>query len=135
MKNWLSYLFILLCVSGLFLPESFADGRQKSFKGWELYSWRVGGEWRFSLLMGTNRQKQCDEIKSEKTALTLAKLREALQKLAGEESVFWAAKADGCVLAMPPDSIKESLKSQCQKLHLQLVLPLEVQGKTDSNKT
>ncbi|MBY0358374.1 MAG: hypothetical protein K2W82_10270 [Candidatus Obscuribacterales bacterium] len=135
MKNWHSYLFILLLVFVCTLPNALAGGSLKSFKGWELYSWQAGGQWRFSLLTGTNRQKQCDEIKCEKKALTLAELKRELKNLSAEEPVFWTSRADDCSLAVPPDSIKESIKADCQKLHLQLFLPLEVQSKADSNKT
>ena len=38
-------------------------------KGYELYSWQYGGLWRFSILVGTNREKSLEEIQSPDTAL------------------------------------------------------------------
>ena len=46
-------------VSGLvFLLLTGAGSRnQQAFKGYELYSWQEGSEWRFALLIGTNRDE------------------------------------------------------------------------------
>ncbi len=35
-----------------------------SMKGYELYSWQDGDRWYFSVLVGTNRNKTLDEIRS-----------------------------------------------------------------------
>jgi hypothetical protein len=40
-------------------------------KGYELYSWQQDGQWVFSLLVGTNREKTLDEIQSPQARLTL----------------------------------------------------------------
>ena len=39
-------------------------------KGYELYSWQEGGQWKFSVLIGTNRKKTLDEIKSADVVLS-----------------------------------------------------------------
>src|SRR6266496_4984116 len=41
----------------------------QSMKGYELYSWQENDRWVFSLLIGTNREKTLDEIKSPDTTL------------------------------------------------------------------
>ena len=41
-----------------------------SMKGYELYSWQEGGQWKFSVLIGTNREKTLDEIKSADVVLS-----------------------------------------------------------------
>ena len=59
-------------------------------KGWELYSWQEEGQWRFSLLEGTNRAKSIDEIQSPGTRLDgIDALRPALEGLEGGEWVTW----------------------------------------------
>ena len=45
------------------------DAAGSSMKGYELYSWQEGGQWRFALLVGTNREKSVEEIKSADTVL------------------------------------------------------------------
>ena len=41
----------------------------ESMKGYELYSWQEGDQWKFSLLIGTNRDKTLEEIKSADVVL------------------------------------------------------------------
>lgn len=57
-----------------------------SMKGWEVYSWRnPGGEWRYALLIGTNRWKAEQEIQS--AAITEQALRQQLEQLPPHEWV------------------------------------------------
>ena len=41
-----------------------------SIKGYELYSWRAGDGWHFTLITGTNRNKKFDEIVSQEIVIT-----------------------------------------------------------------
>jgi hypothetical protein len=99
--------------------------RPKAFKGWELYSWMDGTEWRFSLLVGTNRLKFCEEIKNPKGAMTLDKAERALRELALVEHVSWrdsnfGPKDSDCGLAYPPPEIVARLRELCRRLELNL---------------
>ncbi len=96
-------------------------------KGWELYSWRDAGEWRYSLLSGTNRMKSAAELKVS----ALRDLDEAEKKIralpAGAE-IFWnlpgAADhlSESLKLERPPRNSQESRKIRglAKKLRLKL---------------
>jgi hypothetical protein len=60
-------------------------------KGVELYSWKdSAGNWRYSLLPGTNRLKTRDEIVSEGVVVKdVPTLKRRLSALAVDEQVFW----------------------------------------------
>jgi hypothetical protein len=61
------------------------------FKGVELYSWRDGRVWMFSLLVGTNRNKTEQEIMAKSVVMTgLKPLKVRLATLAVGESVSWS---------------------------------------------
>ena len=49
----------------------------ESMKGYELYSWQEGNTWKFSLLVGTNREKSLDEIKAKTEASYRVALKNA----------------------------------------------------------
>ena len=75
----------------------------ESMKGFELYSWQDGGQWKFSLLVGTNREKTLDEIKSTDTVLLgVDALKSALEIISSGQYITWSSK-DG--LSFPPDDI------------------------------
>lgn len=89
-------------------------------KGFELYSWMDGAEWRFSLLVGTNRLKFCPEVRHPKAAMTLEQLEQALRDLASAESVFWPgasflASGDECGITYPPDEIVARIRALCRE--------------------
>ncbi len=61
------------------------------FKGVELYSWRDNQVWKFSLLVGTNRNKTEPEIMAKSVAVTgLEPLKARLATLAIGEYVSWS---------------------------------------------
>ncbi len=39
-----------------------------SVKGWEVYSWPAGSDWKYSLMAGTNRTKTYEEVTSVKSS-------------------------------------------------------------------
>ena len=68
--------------------EGGADGTRRSFKGWELYAWPEGPDWKYSLLPGTNRLKSDDEIAASDARLeNLDQVKQALAQLAPGEWV------------------------------------------------
>lgn len=71
-----------------------------SVKGYELYSWRAGDGWHFTLITGTNRHKNLEEIVSEErvsaengwvkiTVQDIQSLKLILGRLPGSEQIFW----------------------------------------------
>jgi hypothetical protein len=101
-----------------------AQMAQQSSKGWELYSYRDNGEWRFSLLFGTNRFKFCSEIRNPRGALTLDQLELALRRLAPREYLSWrgpddaAFKRDKCDVAYPEPEIVARIRQLSRRLEL-----------------
>lgn len=107
MKTVQSLLFTILL--GLLLSgcgsavQPTATQLSESMKGYELYSWQDGGQWRFSLLVGTNREKTLDEIKSTDTVLLgVDALKSALEKVPPGQYITWSSKE---TLSFPPDDI------------------------------
>jgi hypothetical protein len=61
------------------------------FKGVEMYSWKDGRVWKFSLLEGTNRNKTKNEIMAKSVTMTgLESLETRLATLAVGEYVSWS---------------------------------------------
>ena len=97
---------------------------QRAFKGWELYAWQDGGDWKFAMLVGTNRNKFCDEVKNPKGVLDLAQAEAALGRLAEFDWVSLGTPADlqrcGGSPRLPADMMKR-LQRTCERraLHCQ----------------
>ena len=97
-----------------------------AFKGIELYSWQnQSGQWCFSLLYGTNRDKSYREVTaSELTLVGVTNLKKRLNALAEGESVFWlTGTADGPKdgnppLTQPPDQVAEEVITYCRQRHI-----------------
>ena len=103
----LVFPLVLLLASCRATERSDATALPESTKGYELYSWQEGNQWRFSLLVGTNRQKTLDEIKSPNTILAdVDALIAALEKVPSGQYVTWSSRE---TLALPPDSILEQI--------------------------
>ena len=91
-----------------------------SMKGYEIYSWQDGGRWYFSLLVGTNREKTQEEIRSPETALPgVEGLRPALEALPSGQFVTWLSK-DGAVF--PPEDVIEQVRQICTERGLKLAI-------------
>ena len=94
MYNWMSLLVAGLAVSCLVTPAPAQAKREPAprFKGVEMYSWKdAKGEWVFTLLDGTNREKTEAEVKAKKNQIAgVAKLKAALGLLAEKEMVSWS---------------------------------------------
>jgi hypothetical protein len=91
-----------------------------SMKGYELYSWKVRGEWYFSLLVGTNRLKTKKEVTSARVRVKgIEALKALLNQLASGEEVFWSA---GLLpqMNLPPDKIIEDIKTYCERRGIML---------------
>lgn len=85
----------------------------ESMKGYELYSWQEGNQWQFSLLIGTNREKTLDEIKSPAALLpSVEALIFMLEKVQSGQYVTWSSRE---TLAFLPDSIVEQVEQVCKE--------------------
>ncbi|MFH2102642.1 MAG: hypothetical protein ABIJ39_04720 [Chloroflexota bacterium] len=96
------------------------DSNTSSMKGYELYSWEENGQWYFSVLVGTNREKTLDEIQSSEAILRgIEELLPVLESLPAGQFVIWKA---GESLAFPPEEIIQQVERVCTALGLELDL-------------
>ena len=93
-----------------------------SFKGWELYSWSDGSEWYYSILVGTNRLKTCEEVITNEAIVTdIDSLKTALSKFPEGEFIIWLGPGslDACSdgnfvdLSLPPEETIDEVKQYC----------------------
>ena len=85
----------------------------EAMKGYELYSWQEDTHWVFSLLIGTNREKTLDEIRSPTTALTdVDALLAMLEKVPSGHYVTWSSKK---TVSFPPDTIVKQIEKTCKE--------------------
>jgi len=108
-------------------PE-ISRAEQTAFKGMELYSWQnENGEWQYSLLVGTNRNKTAEEIPS--TPLDLQGIKVAIAQLAVGESLFWTnnvydpGSSQSVNFAFPPDAVVNELKEFAREKQIDLYIP------------
>ena len=88
------------------------------FKGVELYSWQQAGTWCFSLLPGTNRNKEPSEVRHPTAAIcSVALLKARLATLAPGELVFWET---GGEYASCPAPLREELTRYCASIGIVL---------------
>jgi hypothetical protein len=90
--------------------------------GWEIYSWRVGGRWYFSLVEGARREKSLEEITGKK--MEAAELEQKLTLLQIGEQLAWGTgdhvRTRAKVFATPPDPIRDRIVERCLRLGLKL---------------
>ena len=85
----------------------------ESMKGYELYSWQDGNQWKFSLLTGTNREKTLDEIKSADTVLSgVEALTSALEKMPSGQFITWSVRE---TLSFPPEEMIAQVEKACEE--------------------
>ena len=111
-----------------------------SGKGYELYSWSENGQWHFTLITGTDRNKTLDEIittddyisEAGWTHINVASvdaIKAVLRKLPEGEEVMWEAGLpsgtlpDGVNNTLPPASTIDKIKAFAQQYGLNLVAP------------
>jgi hypothetical protein len=103
----------------------------KSLKGWELYSWPVNNNWYYSLLIGTNRAKNCSEIKENKITVSgTDNLKLLLTKLPEGENLVWISKdrcstCDDCRdLSLPQSFVQEEIKDFCDTINIKCYISI-----------
>ena len=135
-------LFLCSCADAEPLPPvSLPESLPRSMKGYELYSWKAGRAWRFTLITGTNRLKTLAEITSPEsdvgdqwvvkvTVEGLPALKAALDRLpAGEHISWWRARglppgdpAPQVRLALPPRSTVKKVQALCAERGIELAV-------------
>lgn len=123
MKRFLSTLCFVLLVFSIggcakkASPLAPAAG-EESMKGYELYSWEKDGQWYFSVLIGTNREKTLEEIQSADIALKgIEELQAVLESIPADQYVTWLSKDE---LAFPPDEVTQKVENICEAQGLNL---------------
>ncbi len=87
-------------------------------KGYELYSWQEDGQWYFSILIGTNREKTMAEIQAPVSRLKgVDKLQPVLEAIPADQFLTWAS---GESLPLPPDEILKQVQEICAEQGLNL---------------
>lgn len=117
------------------LPQKFP----LSLKGYELVTWQKDGEWVFTLLTGTNRQKSFDEILAAEntfsateigkvTVVGVETLKELLNHLPKGETVIWGGMdlagevpTSTVYFSYPPEDIVSDLISYCKSKGITLI--------------
>lgn len=104
-----------------------------AMKGYELYSWQVEGQWHFTLITGTNREKELEEIISDENGVTpdgwvrisvqgVDAVQRLLSGLPPGEEIFWLVLRSGppFVISLPPQEIIDTVKAICAQWGLTL---------------
>lgn len=106
-------LLTFFCYQLTFAQTVKAELPTHSMKGYELYSWKTGGQWNFALLVGTNRFKTRKEITSPKVRLKgVEALKEELERLEKGEWITWSSKPK-LQIVLPSETIVEEVKDYC----------------------
>ena len=125
----------IIAAATLLLMASAAWGQspQQSMKGYEMYSWKVKGRWHYSILAGTNRAKNYDEITSRDTErVGTEALKSELKNIPKGEEFFWRSAAHtgvkkplgkgAPILELPSRKRINRIKAYCSKLGIRLKL-------------
>jgi hypothetical protein len=121
---------LVLLIAVLYACGAPAGPLPRSMKGYELYSWQQDGQWHFTLITGTNRNKNIEEIISDINlgdgsdngwvnihVTGVAAVKAVLKRIPADEWVLW--QAQGFVippeeakakLALPPEGIVNEIK-------------------------
>jgi hypothetical protein len=93
-------------------PQPAATQLAESMKGYELYSWQEGNQWKFSLLVGTNREKTIEEIKSADILLSsVDELESVLETIPAGQYITWSSRE---TLSFPPEDVLNQVEQACE---------------------
>jgi hypothetical protein len=119
-------------------PLNSAAPLPRSFKGYELYSWKSGTTWYFTLITGTNRLKTLAEITSSAnveegdwlkiTVAGVSELKSVLGRLPPGSHISWdrarhlvtGLLKPGPNLRRPPARVVREVQAYCAELGLDL---------------
>ncbi len=125
------------------LTLSEVDALPRSMKGYELYSWQDNGQWHFTLITGTNRNKTLEEIISGEYFISetgwvnirctgVDAIKAAIDKVPSGEWVSWRDAAfvfKGDKLTLPPQDIIDNIKNYAMEHGLNFFAPASGQFK------
>jgi hypothetical protein len=98
-----------------------------SFKGWELYSWKESNSWKFSILPGTNRNKNLNEVLTASLKVKgVDSLKLVLARIPEQEYISWLERAgqeSAGKLSIPEVEVVNQIKAYCQSRKLNLYVP------------
>jgi len=136
------WLFLLYACSGAEKGETKSPGNtwgdlliEHSAKGWEIYSWEEPDGWYYSILVGTNRVKNLEEVKYGNGAggqmiriHGMGELEQVLERFPAGENLSWvgegwlnrAWQGNYGDLGLPPEKIQEEVGAVCSRLGLSL---------------
>ena len=95
--------------------------------GFELYSWKSSGDWRYAVFEGTAAARSTEMVRARKTRLNnINYLKGRLAGLPSKEIVYWRQDpARGFVL--PPKEIILQIREFAESLQLDIETPTEPQ--------
>lgn len=118
----LCFVLLILCIGGCAKKTSplAPVAGEGSMKGYELYSWEKDGQWHFSVLIGTNREKTLEEIQaSDVTLKGIDGLKTVLESIPSGQYVTWMTRES---LALPPEEVIQQVRDICKTRGLELGL-------------
>lgn len=134
---------LVLLISVLSACHATADGPlTHSMKGYELYSWQEQGQWNFTLITGTNRNKTLEEITSSENiesedgwvkihVIGVEGIKAVLSRVPANEYVSWnggqfVLPTEQAVikLVLPPDNIVNEIEEHAGKCGIDLMVTL-----------
>ncbi len=102
--------------------QSTSKSLPRFMKGYELYSWQTRGQWYFSLIVGTNREKSYHEITSRKVRVKgIERLKKRLDQLPRGEEINWSTHRKWTAELLP-QAIANEIVAYCQRQGLILRL-------------
>ena len=126
-------LLSLTCCESNEMPEAgrLFPSLPVSMKGYELYSWKEGGHWNYTLITGTNRNKSYDEIVTGSnientdwikiTVRDLNNLKPLLSRVQANESISWISAPDRVEgFSLPEIPVVFQVVNHCNNLDLDL---------------
>ena len=143
MKNKLVILAGIMILLLAVLPacNSKTEALPRSMKGYELYSWQDAGQWHFTLITGTNRNKTLEEIVTGDNVESkdgwvriqvtgIEKITAVLKRVPAGEWISWNSgewmepeKQVDIKLAFPSQDIKDSIKEYAIERGLNFMVP------------
>ena len=102
-----------------------------SMKGWELYSWPSGNDWKYSILIGTNRLKTFQEVTTNKIAVIgKDSLKMLIDKFPAKENIFWISESwlnkiwgdNYGNLSLPESTTVSEIKNYCNQKKLEIIV-------------
>ncbi len=105
----------------------------RSMKGYELYSWQEAGQWHFTLITGTNRNKTLEEVTTGENkegedgwvnihVIGVEEVKAVLSRVPAKEFISWSGSGtvtqeEGAdiKLVLPPEDIVNQIKDHAEK--------------------